>query len=419
MTAGKPTLEPKLRFPEFRRRAGWPLTPLSTVLKEHDLKGDGISEVHSVSLTKGIVPQIEHMGRSYAASDTSHYGLVQPFDLVYTRSPLANFKLGIVKQHKGLQDALVSPLYGVFTPTNRHLGRIIEAYFDNPVRSIWFLDPLAQKGAKNTIQLSNDRFLSGSLFLPDDKDEQQKIANWLESLDELVLAEGQRLEALRRHKRGLTERLFPQTGEALPRLRFPEFRCSPKWHVATLGMFEMTSGGTPDRSRPEFWDGDVPWVTTTIVDSNVIEATKEFITEAGLTNSSAKVFPKRTVLVALYGQGKTRGKVAMLGIEAATNQACAAILPSNDVDPRFIFQNLAARYEEIRSMSNSGSQQNLSQTLLRDLPFAYPEQRVEQERIADCLTALDDQIAAQEWKLALLKQHGEALLQQLFPLEGH
>ena len=81
------------------------------------MKSDGRSEVHSVSLVKGIVSQIEHLGRSFAASDTTHYNLVRPFDIVYTRSPLAIYKLGIVKQHKATGNAIVSPLYGCSGPT--------------------------------------------------------------------------------------------------------------------------------------------------------------------------------------------------------------------------------------------------------------------------------------------------------------
>jgi type I restriction enzyme, S subunit len=163
----------------------------------------------------------------------------------------------------------------------------------------------------------------------------------------------------------------------------------------------------------------VPWVTTSIVDYNVIESTKEFISQAGLANSSARLFPKQTVLMALYGEGKTRGKVAILGIEAATNQACAAILPNEDINPSFVFLNLGGRYEEIRAISNSGGQKNLSQALIRDLSFAYPEERGEQQRIADCLSSLDTLIAGQARKLDVLYRHRQALLQQLFPaLEG-
>ena len=88
---------------------------------------------------------------------------------------------------------------------------------------------------------------------------------------------------------------------------------------------------------------------------------------------------------------------------------------SDEVESRFVFLNLSGRYEEIRAISNSGGQKNLSQALVRDLPFAYPKERAEQHRIAECLTALDNQIAAQSRKLDTLKHHKQGLMQQLFP----
>jgi type I restriction enzyme S subunit len=130
------------------------------------------------------------------------------------------------------------------------------------------------------------------------------------------------------------------------------------------------------------------------------------------------VFPKRTVLMALYGEGKTRGKVGILEIEAATNQACAAILPNDDIDPYFVFLALRGRYKEIRAISNSGGQKNLSQALVRELLFAYPQERAEQQHIANCLTALDDQLNGQARKLEALRVHKQGLLQQLFPSLG-
>jgi type I restriction enzyme S subunit len=212
------------------------------------------------------------------------------------------------------------------------------------------------------------------------------------------------------------QQLFPREGETLPRLRFPEFRDAPEWRVGPLGeLFETMTGGTPDRAVKEYWGGAIPWITTSLVDFNVINNAEEFISDAGLENSSAKLFPKNTVLVALYGQGKTRGKVARLGIEATTNQACAAILPGDGIEPAFTFLSLCGRYDEMRGLSNSGGQENLSQGLLRELRFCYPKDVAEQQRIADCLSAFDARIAAEADKLAALKTHKQGLMQQLFP----
>lgn len=117
----------------------------------------------------------------------------------------------------------------------------------------------------------------------------------------------------------------------------------------------------------------------------------------------------------MYGQGKTRGQVAILGVKAATNQACAAILPRKDIDPNFVFLNLGSRYEELRGLSNSGGQENLSQGLIKGVQFSFPCDPAEQQCIADCLTSLDDLIAAETRKLDTLKTHKKGLMQQLFP----
>jgi type I restriction enzyme S subunit len=254
-----------------------------------------------------------------------------------------------------------------------------------------------------------------NIFLPT-LPEQQKIAKCLNSLDELIAAQARKVDKLKTHKRGLMQQLFPREGETQPRLRFPEFQNSPDWERSSLGnIFETTSGGTPSRSETDYWDGNVPWITTSLVNSGVITEAVEFISKEGLKNSSAKLFPKGTVLIAMYGQGKTRGQVALLGIEAATNQACAAVLPTKGIEPYFVFLNLAGRYEEFRNLSNSGGQENLSQGLIREIPFAYPLDYKEQRRIVDCLFSLDEAILAQTDKLETIKTQKKGLMQQLFP----
>ncbi|HEY8905175.1 MAG TPA: restriction endonuclease subunit S, partial [Rhodoferax sp.] len=185
----------KLRFPGFN--GPWSNDPISKVLVEHKLKNAAGRDVFSVSMESGIVNQIEYLGRSYAAADTSHYTVARRFDVVYTKSPLKAFPFGIVKQCKFDGEVALSPLYGVFTPANPHVGSMIEAYFESPNRSISFLSPLCQKGAKNTLQITNTTFLSGRIPLPKEPVEQQKIADCLSSLDELIAAQTRKVNALK------------------------------------------------------------------------------------------------------------------------------------------------------------------------------------------------------------------------------
>jgi type I restriction enzyme S subunit len=185
------------------------------------------------------------------------------------------------------------------------------------------------------------------------------------------------------------------------------------WQRTTLGKIaKITSGGTPNRGKPEYWDGSIPWVTTSEIGNGPISSTGEHISEPGLMNSSAKLFPAGTLLMAMYGQGKTRGKIAQLKIEATTNQACAAILTKTDSDAAFLLQNLTARYDEIRNFSNDGSQKNLSGGLLKALPILLPP-AAERERIANVLQSWDRAIETVEALIVNARVQKKALMQSL------
>ena len=199
---------------------------------------------------------------------------------------------------------------------------------------------------------------------------------------------------------------------ATPKLRFKEFEGD--WSTNKIEEISIvTSGGTPSRNVSDYWNGDIPWVTTSLVDFNVINQAEEFITQVGLDNSSAKLFPKDTILMAMYGQGITRGKVAILGIDATTNQACAAIKLKNGFETKFIFQNLMNRYEEIRDLSNEGGQKNLSAGIIKEILISFPEKE-EQTKIASFLSAVDEKISQLTQKHELLSQYKQGMMQKLF-----
>ncbi|MDZ4105696.1 MAG: restriction endonuclease subunit S [Nitrosomonas sp.] len=185
------------------------------------------------------------------------------------------------------------------------------------------------------------------------------------------------------------------------------------WTYEELGeICKVTSGGTPRRDEPTFWDGEIPWVTTAEIKGGVIKSSAERITQAGIHGSSAKVFPINTVLVAMYGQGKTRGMSGILGLDASTNQACAAILPSKKLNPQFLFQYLNGKYEYLRSLSNLGGQQNLSGGIIKSLVVPIPP-AYEQTKIVEILSTWDKSIEATERLLENSKKRKKALMQQL------
>ncbi|HIC9104291.1 TPA: restriction endonuclease subunit S, partial [Enterobacter hormaechei] len=170
-------------------------------------------------------------------------------------------------------------------------------------------------------------------------------------------------------------------GKSMPQVSFPE-----GWELRLLGeLATIFSGGTPNRKNPEYWDGDIPWITTTLIDGSEIFEANEFITQNGLKGSSAKWCKAGTILMAMYGQGKTRGKVALLGIDATINQACAAIELSELCSKEYVLHLLISKYEQIRELSNSGGQENLSSGIIKRLEVLIPPKK-EQIIIAKVLS---------------------------------
>jgi type I restriction enzyme S subunit len=204
-----------------------------------------------------------------------------------------------------------------------------------------------------------------------------------------------------------------EQSKKVPVLRFPEF--SGEWECKTLGeLSEISSGGTPNRANQHFWNGSIPWVSTALIDFNLIDRAEEYITEEGLKNSSAKLYPVGTLLMAMYGQGKTRGKIAILNIEASTNQACASIITNKEVlNNLFAFQNISKRYNEIRDLSNQGGQENLSGGIIKKINISFPSIQ-EQQKIADFLTQIDNKINQLSQKKQLLERYKKGVMQQIF-----
>jgi len=202
----------------------------------------------------------------------------------------------------------------------------------------------------------------------------------------------------------------------VPKLRFPEFEGA--WEHRKLGdVADISSGGTPSRTNVSYWNGNIPWISTNQIDFNTIIDADEKITESGLKNSSAKIFPKGTLLMAMYGQGKTRGKVALLGIAASTNQACGAIIPNEKIlSSSYLSQNLSNRYDEIRNMSNQGGQENLSGTIIKSIDLTFPK-LPEQCKLANLFVVIDKKISTHKKKKGILEQYKKNIMKQLFTKE--
>ena len=183
-------------------------TPLSELLTEYRNRNTKNLMVCSVAVGKGVVNQIEHLGRSFAAADTSNYGKVKPGDIVYTKSPTGNFPYGIVKQSRQKQDVAVSPLYGVYTPKSFSAGTLIHNYFEQSENANNYIRPLAQKGAKNTINITTSYFLKGSIPFLESENDVEKFANFFNLLDEKIQQTENFLHNLSMQKKELLHRMF-------------------------------------------------------------------------------------------------------------------------------------------------------------------------------------------------------------------
>ncbi|MFD5648595.1 restriction endonuclease subunit S [Streptomyces sp. NPDC127039] len=156
--------------------------------------------------------------------------------------------------------------------------------------------------------------------------------------------------------------------------------------VKISDISRVGTGATPRRDDRSNYGGGIPWVKTGEVSGGVIQETEESISEPALSGSNCQVYPTGSIVVAMYGQGKTRGQCARLGVPAATNQACAVLQPGSQVDGEFLFRQLLFSYDRLRGLGRGGNQENLNLALVREFPVLLPhldEQREYVRAIAE------------------------------------
>lgn len=146
----------------------------------------------------------------------------------------------------------------------------------------------------------------------------------------------------------------------------------------------LGSGGTPSRSCPQYYNGSIPWIKTGEVLNEEIFETKEHITEDAIANSSAKLYPKGSLIIAMYGQGDTRGRTAKLGIDATTNQACAVLhdIDNSIVSTDYLWYYLQGRYDDLRSLASGNNQPNLNAGKINNYDVVVPPMNIQNEMVA-------------------------------------
>ena len=186
----------------------WKKVFLSDVLTERNERNTNLFQVFSVSVSQGVVNQVDYLGRSFAAKDTSKYNVVHYGDLVYTKSPTGSFPYGIVKQSLSLENVAVSPLYGVYRPKSLAVGAYLHEYFMSEINTHNYLHPLIQKGAKNTINITNQRFLENCVLLPTNINELLQISKLLRSLNNKIKYQQDILQQYQKQKQYLLRQMF-------------------------------------------------------------------------------------------------------------------------------------------------------------------------------------------------------------------
>lgn len=248
--------------------------------------------------------------------------------------------------------------------------------------------------------------------------EQHQIGEYFRNLDNLIALHQRKYDQAVNFKKAMLEKMFPKNGSDTPEIRFKNYIKNPnlKWSEKVLGEnASIITGGTPRTEVDGYWNPkEIPWLSSGEVHKKRVTQTDDKISQEGLKNSSAKWVGKDAILVALAGQGKTRGTVAITEIPITTNQSVAAIELDDSLSPEFVYQNLESRYEELRMKSSGdGTRGGLNKEILSGITIKAPEKR-EQIDIGEFLRVLDRLVYLNFQKLIKLKNIKKALLEKMF-----
>jgi type I restriction enzyme S subunit len=407
----KKPLVPRLRFPEFRNAGPWETHPISDFLTESRIEGSSGDAARKLTVKlwgRGVVEKKEYL----PGSENTTYYKRRAGQFIYSKLDFVNGAFGIVPQElDGYESTIDLPAFDICPD-------LVATFLLEYVKRPDFFRKVGEQadGSRKAKRIQASYFLSLHILVPQ-KAEQQKIADCLSSLDEVITLETKKLEALKAHKRGLMQQLFPREGETTPRLRFPEFRNAGPWEVKRLGeIVKITGGGTPSRNVADFWNGDIPWISSSDVSEESIWELRitRYITPEAISKSATKIVPKNSILlVSRVGVGK----LAVSRIPVCTSQDFTNLTPIQD-DTIFLAYYLSAWRDVLKSFCQGLAIHGFTKEDIENLTIPIPEATTgEQQKIADCLSSLDEVIELQTEKLEALKAHKRGLMQQLFPQE--
>ena len=407
----KSGLVPNLRFPEFLTAEGWQVAPLSQLATRTKKKNrdQTITRVLTNSAEFGVVDQRDFFDKDIATQgNLESYFVVDLGSYVYNPRISATAPVGPISKNK-VGTGVMSPLYTVFKFENDS-NEFYEHYFKTTGWHTYMRQASSTGARHDRMAISSDDFMAMPLPVSSPA-EQQKIADCLSSLDELIAAQARKVDVLKTHKKGLMQQLFPCEGETVPRLRFPEFRDAGEWVQKTVGDVSevlmckriFAEETNPSEGVPFYKIGTLGGVPDAFISRDKFEDYK-----------SRYNYPRAgEVLITCSG---TVGKCLPFDGKDAYFQDSNIVWLANskgEVSNEFLLMLL--------SNVNWGSLNSTTITRiygpdLRGMAIRYPEDEVEQQRIASFLSSLDTLITTATQELETLKTHKKGLMQQLFPV---
>lgn len=426
-TGGGAAFVPERRFLEFQGDGPWTTVSLSSVAKISTEKvRENTCIPMSIKSGVGLVSQMEKFGRIIAGDSYKNYLILKKYDFAYNKSATKEYPEGFIALYTG--GVLAAVPNSIFT-CFRIKGDLLSPYYLNylflgNLHGRW-LRKFVEVGARahGSLSINDSDLLALPVPVPagpNSLKEQQKIADCLDSADALIAAQGWKVEALKAHKKGLMQQLFPQEGEPQPRLRFPEFQDDGEWREKTIDeLAAIQSGATPSKANLEFWSGTIPWVSAKDMKRLFLDDSEDHLSEEAI-EGGARLVPAGTVLILTRGMTLLKDVPICVGRrEMSFNQDVKGLRPRSGVNGLFLAWMLVANKDRLLGMVNIAGHGTgkIDSDELKAFTLRLPQPH-EQKRVADCLTSLDELIAAETRKAVTLKTQMKGLMQQLFPQVG-
>ena len=391
---------PKLRFPGFEEP--WRAERLSD-FADRVTRKNSKNETDlplTISSKDGLVDQVSYFNKTVASKDMSGYYLLKNGEFAYNKSYSVGYDFGSIKRLDRYPMGALSTLYICFT-LKKHDSDFIKVYFDSLkwYREIYMI---SAEGARNhgLLNVPTEEFFNTKHFLPENTDEQRKIADFLIALERRIEAQQSLVDNLKKYRRGVMRELFIDKSLICTE--------TTKWRSIRLGdECSFFSGGTPKSTNSSYYGGTIPFIRSGEIHS---DKTELFLSDEGLNNSSAKMVSKGDLIIALYGA--TSGEVDISKINGAINQAILCIRPSS-VDKIFLRYLLENSKEDILNTYLQGGQGNLSAEIIKNLAFDIPDSTT-QTAVASLLLAMDRRIEVEDKCIKMLTTIRSGLMQQLF-----